>query len=127
MNMNRKARRALAKKARKRNKKMKKVENRMGNDFEAVKVLATRLEGIQKKVQTVHQAFNEIPLEELNMEKMVEDLNAMKDELQAVRKQGASMGPAVRKALEEAIAKSEEAIGQLVTITQTQEAGDGEK
>ena len=127
MGMNRKARRALAKKARKRNKKMKKVENRMGNDFEAVKVLATRLEGIQKKVQTVHQAFNEIPLEELNMEKMVEDLNAMKDELQAVRKQGASMGPAVRKALEEAIAKSEEAIEQLVTITQTQEAGDGEE
>ena len=127
MGMNRKARRALAKKARKRNKKMKKVENRMGNDFEAVKVLATRLEGIQKKVQTVHQAFNEIPLEELNMEKMVEDLNAMEDELQAVRKQGASMGPAVRKALEEAIAKSEEAIEQLVTITQTQEAGDGEE
>ena len=125
MNMNRKARRALAKKTRKRNKKMKKVENRMGDDFEAVKVLATRLEGIQKKVQTVHQAFNEIPLEELNMEKMVEDLNAMKDELQAVRKQGASMGPAVRKALEEAIAKSEEAVAQLVSITQTQEAADG--
>ncbi len=122
--MNRQQRRAMERKARKRNKKMKQVENRMGTDFEKVKVLASRLEEIQTKVQTIHQAFSEIPVEELNATKMVEDLTEMKNELQKVRKQGASMGPAVRKALEEAIEKSEEAVGKLVDATHQGEVGN---
>ena len=111
--MNRKQRRALAKQNRKRQNKLKKVEDRMGTDFETVKILASQLEGIQTKVQIIHQAIQEIPTEELDGVKMLEDLDGLKDQLSGIREQGKTMGPAVQGALEEAIEKAVEAMVEL--------------
>jgi hypothetical protein len=114
--MNRKQRRAMAKKGRTRQKKMKKVENQMGMDFETVKALASNLENIQSRVQTIHQAITEIPADEVNAPKMTEDLRDLAVELKAIGLQGKKMGPAVQKALEEAVDKSQEAIDNLNKI-----------
>jgi hypothetical protein len=111
--MNRHQRRALAKKQRSRQKKMRKVEDKMGMDFDTVKVLASSLEDIQARVQVIHQAITEIPAEEVNTIKMTEDLRGLAQELKTIGLQGKKMGPAVQKALEEAVEKSQEAIENL--------------
>ena len=111
--MNRKQRRALAKQNRSRQKKMRRVEDKMGMDFNAVKDLASRLERVQTKVNTMQQAMAEIPKEELNTAKLAADMEEMEVELQAVRKSGKTLGPAVQKALEEAIEQTREVVASL--------------
>ena len=44
---------------------------------------------------------------------MLDDLETLKSQLSDIRKQGSTMGPAVQKALEEAIGKAAEAVTQL--------------
>lgn len=121
--MNRKQRRAMAKKGRTRQKKMAKVENQMGMDFDTVKGLASNLENIQGKVRIIHQAITELPAEEVNTAKMVEDLQGLGNELKAIGLQGKKMGPAVQKALQEAVDKSQGAIDNLTHLLVTDEEG----
>lgn len=111
--MNRKQRRHMKSQERKRKRKIRTVEKKMGTDFEMVTQVASRIEGVQETLKTMYQAVQEIPLEELNRGKMLENMEACNVQLQEIRLEGSTMGPAVRAALEEALEKSTAAVAEL--------------
>ena len=107
--MNRQQRRALAKQQRKWAKKMALAEKKVGADMATVSTIAVQIQDIQTTLETLQQAIHEIPFEELNQQKMLEDVEDCRTKMLEIRAKASSMGPAVKGALDEAVSKSEEA------------------
>ena len=113
--MNRKQRRALAKQNRTTGKKAKALERKLGTDYEKVQTMAVTLESTKERMLTMQQAVEEIPEDELDIERFRTDLLGCRAELEGVRKSAAKMGDAVRQAIDEAIAASTDAANEIET------------
>ena len=111
--MNRKQRRHMKSLERKKKKKLHTVEKKMGTDFDKVTDLALRIEKTGATLETIQQAIQEIPTAELNRAKLLADVEVCGDQLKRIREEGGSMGLAVRNALDEAVAKSGDAVETL--------------
>ena len=101
--MNRKQRRAFAKQKRANKKKVRAVERKLGTDYESVQGMAVVMEQVKDRMATIQQAIEEIPQEELNSEKLFQDLLQSHRELEKVQKASKKMGPAVQQAINDAI------------------------